>query len=139
MHERLAAQTFNKCWDLLEGESSPETNRELLTNAYASRYHWHQVGGAEPLAIADWMVSRAYVANGEAVLALTYAQHAENQIRETFPAWLKASLYEGVARAHKAAADEANTNLYIEHARQALKHEADPDNATLIRNQLEEL
>ena len=139
MHEKLASQTFNRCWDLLEAERTPETDRELIMNAFASRYHWHQVGGAEPLCIADWMISRAYVATDESALAMQYAQHAENQLLEKFPAWLKASIYEGVARAAKAAGDNETTSRYVDLAHAELAHETSAEDAAIIRTQLEEL
>jgi hypothetical protein len=139
VHEKLASQTFNRCWDLLDGERSPDADRELITNAFASRYHWHQVGGAEPLSIADWMISRAYVAIGQPIIGLQYARHAESQIAEKFPAWLKASIYEGVARASKACGDELTKQLYIGLAHAELAYETKAEDAGLILSQLEEL
>lgn len=138
-HRAVAVQTFNRCWDLLEGARSPESDRELLMCAFTSRYHWLKVGGPRQFAIADWMVSRAYATAGQGALAIEWAELAQAQTAETEPAWMRASMYEGLARAHKAAGNTAERERYRELATETLAAETTEEDAVHIRTQIEEL
>ena len=70
-HRSIAVSTYNACWDLLESARSAEDDRNLLSLAFTSRYHWLQTGGATQWAMADWMVSRCAAAIGEGSLSMT--------------------------------------------------------------------
>lgn len=138
-HRKLAAQTFNQCWELLEAERTADNDRELLTVAFTSRYHWLQVGGPREFAISDWMVSRAFAAGGQAAPAIEWAERAESSTPQDSPAWMKASMLEGLARAHKTAGDTDSMNHFKALAIEALTLETDENDAALIRAQIEEL
>lgn len=138
-HKNFAKQTFARCWELLGRSLSDDEKRDLVGYALASRYHWQQVGGAQQLAIADWMASRTYAAVGQPDLAINYATASMKYDDEAFPNWLKASLNEGFARAYSSAGDHHMRDKYVALALTELEKETDSEDAGLIRRQIEEL
>ena len=104
-HRALAVAAFNASWELLERDRTQEEDLELLEVAFASRHHWRREGGPQQLAIADWMVSRCFAELGAGALALRFARSALAEEPPDAPAWLSASLLEGLARAHAANED----------------------------------
>lgn len=138
-HKNLAKHTFARCWDLLGRSLTDDEKRDLVGNALTSRYHWQQIGGAQQLAIADWMASRAFAAVGQPSLAIEYALASMKFSKEEFPGWLKASLNEAIARAYAAAGDHELRDMYVGRALTELEKESDPEDAALIRSQIEEL
>jgi hypothetical protein len=138
-NRHFAVTAYGQCWELLGRARTPEEDRNLLGAALTSRYHWQEAGGDQERAVADWMVSRACAAIGEAELALKFANASLAYENRTFPAWLRASLQEGMARAHSVAGDIAQRDLYVSQALLELDAESDPEDADLIRNQLSDL
>jgi hypothetical protein len=137
-HRKLAAQTYNATWDLLEADRSAEQDLELLGLAFASRYHWGHAGGPKEQAIADWMASRCLAAVGEGSLAVKFADSA----LATAPKeeeWLTASMHEGRARAAAAAGDAAGRAEHIALAQAALGRETDAEDRDAIAAQLAEV
>ena len=58
-HRALGAGLYNRCWDLLEIEDRTiDQDDELLATAYASAWHWRQVGHVANQARGHWMCSR---------------------------------------------------------------------------------
>lgn len=138
-HKRQARHTYGLCWELLGRTLRDFEKRDLVGYALTSRYHWQQVGGPKELAIADWMASRAYAAVGQPTLAIDYALASLNHGFEKFPAWLKASLNEGIARAYASAANNRQRDEYVALALAELNKEADADDAEIIRGQIADL
>lgn len=142
-HRAIAVATFNQAQELLHVRRTDAEDHTLLTAAFASRHHWLAIGGPAEFAIADWLVSRAAAATGHATLSLQFA-HSALQVGDVeddteFPAWLRASLLEGLARAHAAAGDATQRDEYIAQARAMLQLESDAADAALIEAQLAEL
>jgi hypothetical protein len=133
-HRRLAAETYNATWELLEGP--PGHDLDLLCTALTSRYHWRLVGGPREKAVADWMASRCCAAVGAGELAVRFASAALDGAPTDGPAWLTASLHEGRARAAAAAGDAAGREQHLELARAALDRETDEENRALIASQI---
>ncbi len=138
-HRNFAKETFARCWDLLGRTLNDDEKRDLVGYALTSRYHWQQVGGAQQLAIADWMASRAYAAVGQSELAVDYAITSLKHGEEQFPSWLKASLNEGVARAYASAGEHQMRDEFVARALTELEKETDAVDGELIRSQIEEL
>jgi hypothetical protein len=140
-HKSIGAATYNRCWKLLEAlRRTSEQDRELLTCAFTSRYHWNQVGGAEQLVMSDWMVSRAAAAIGEGSIAVDYARRAVDGARAPgTPDWLVASAAEGMARACDAAGDEAQREQWYRQAVELTAKIADAEDRELIEGQLSEV
>src|SRR5271165_5562352 len=95
-HRALAVQAFNGCWTLLEKDRSDDEDLELLESAFESRHHWRVVGAAKQRAIAEWMVSRCFSELGHGGLALRFANAAMVETPPDAPAWMRASLLEGL-------------------------------------------
>jgi transcriptional regulator GlxA family with amidase domain len=134
----LAAQLYNRCWDLLETDPrSSEDDVELLTSSFTSRHHWLQVGGPEQLITSDWMVARAAGATGMKDLALFFAERAHDaaQVAGT-PEWLVASTVEGVARAHAVAGNLDECNRWTDEAARLIELIEDEDDRKMIASQL---
>lgn len=135
-HRSIAVSTYSACWDLLESARSAEDDRNLLSLAFASRYHWSQVGGATQWAIADWMVSRCAAAIGEGSLSMTFAKSALAGVPEDAPAWMQASMHEGMARACAAIGDDGGRVQHIAQAREILASEPSQQDRELIGSQI---
>lgn len=137
-HRSEAAQLFNDCWTLLDlPERTADDNADLLTNAFASRHHWHQVGALEQWIVADWMVSRAAAAVGEGELSVRFAQRAWDAAREpTLEDWMVASLAEGLARAFAAAGDASQRDEWLARADVMTRNIGHDDSRALISGQL---
>jgi hypothetical protein len=69
-HRKMAAQLFNRTWDLIDkGDTrTSDENDDMIHSAHASRYHWGVVvvSGEYPkigpmnLERGDWQISRVY-------------------------------------------------------------------------------
>jgi hypothetical protein len=102
----LAAQLFNRTWELLESARSSADDRVMLACAVASRLHWTGIGTDENYAAGDWLVAHVASHLGYADVALDFAASAYETAlaaEPPVPAWLIASTQEGLARANAAA------------------------------------
>ncbi|MGC2484863.1 MAG: hypothetical protein WA359_01280 [Acidimicrobiales bacterium] len=137
-HRKIAVETYNHCWDLLERDQrSQDEDIELLTSAFTSRYHWSFAGGPEQWTVSDWMVSRAAASIGEGSLSLAFALRANSAVQEfDAPDWLVASTAEGLARAYGALGDEKVRDEWIATASNLVEAIADEDDRDLIASQL---
>ncbi len=76
-HRQLAVELFNRTWELLDKETrSDEDKAEMLTTAFASRYHWRQAGDATNFSVSDWQISRVAAVIGYPDLALEYGKRS---------------------------------------------------------------
>jgi hypothetical protein len=138
-HQALAATYFNRAWDLIDTHPrSPEQDRDLLATAFASRLHWVEAGGTPAnLAVADWQVAHAASLVGLTDTAMTFAQAAvERAENDDLPLWLRASMHEGLARAHAAAQDRVGYDREAGRSRELLADVDDPEDRDLILGQL---
>ena len=135
-HRAIAISTYGQCWDLLESDRSAADDRNLISLAFTSRYHWLQAGGAQEWAISDWMVSRCAAAIGEGSLSMTFAKSALEGVAEDSPAWLRASLHEGMARACLAIGDHGGKTQHIATAHKILESEPSQEDRELIESQI---
>lgn len=137
-HTKTAGRLFNRCWDLLEKRvRDGDDDRELVTAALASRYHWQTIGTDENLAVADWMASRAFATVGDGRAAVDFAKAALARVeRAGIGDWLLASTYEGLARAYAAAGDRTARDAAHRAAEQSLEAIVDPEDRDLIASQL---
>jgi len=138
MSKEIAVEQYNRCWELLERESlSNEEQAELITAAFASRFHWSPIGKDMNLAIADWMVSRAAVALGDPVLCVQFALLAVERTESSdMPMWMKASAYEGLARAYSVSGEGDLRDDCIQKASDYLQLETDEEDREVIASQL---
>ena len=135
----IAVASYNRAQDLFYSTRTPEQDHEMLQEALTSRHHWRLVGGEQQFAISDWFMSRIYVQFNEPRLAVEFALAALSHREDGFPAWLKASLKEGVARAYKCANKMHEFEHYKDLAVRELSLEADPQERQVIAKQIAEL
>jgi hypothetical protein len=136
----LAAQLYNRCWELLESTRDADGDVELLTIAFSSRYHWLNAGGIEQWIASDWMVARVASALGDGALALRFAKRAHGAAQDNeVPDWLLASTAEGVARAYATTGNVEEFNNYAALATRLIDVIADPEDKSLIASQFAEI
>jgi hypothetical protein len=135
----VAVAAYNSCWDLLERDRTDAEDVALMAAAFESRYFWAGAGGPQEHAVADWMVSRAAAATGNPRLALTFAWASLEHDGEGFPAWLQASLLEGLARALVSGGADPEAQTVMDRARDILREEPDIESADVIEGQIREL
>jgi hypothetical protein len=137
-HRAFAKAAFNGAWELIDlPERTPAQERDMLTLAFAARWHWGEVGTAENVAVSDWQVAHVASLAGEPGVALRFAHAAYGAARSgEQPDWLKASTAEGMARAHAAAGDRASYERYAAEARVLLAALDDDEDRDLIESQL---
>jgi hypothetical protein len=101
---------------------------ELLATAYASMYHWMQVGTPENLARSHWQVSRVCTVLGRGEPAGHHADRCLAVCQEHgIGDWDLAYAYEALARAAVTAGDVDAGRGHLEQARAAAEHIADPE------------
>jgi hypothetical protein len=135
----LAAQLFNRAWELLETPRTPADDRTMLACALASRLHWTGIGDDENQVAGDWLVAHVASHLGYADLALDFAAAAYETALAAdppVPAWLVASAQEGLARAHAAAGHGDERDRYAADARRTLATIDDAEDRDLIAGQL---
>jgi len=135
----VAVAAYNMCWDLLERTRTDAEDAALLTSAFESRYFWSAAGDTQEHAVADWMVSRAAAATGNPRMAMTFAWASLEHDGENFPAWLQASLLEGLARALTSGGADEEATTVIRRARAILRQEPDRESIDVIEGQIAEL
>lgn len=137
-HKSFAVSAFNGAWNLVDkADRSSDDDRQMLTLAFASRWHWGEVGTTENRVIADWQVAHVASLLGQAPLALTFAQAGYDVARrEEQPDWLRASTAEGLARAHAAAGDRTSYEIYATEARTLCEQLDEDEDRELILGQL---
>jgi hypothetical protein len=141
-HRALGAQYFNAAWELIDlPERTPAQDRDMVTLAFASRRHWQEAGGTDQnLAVADWQVAHAASLAGLPDLALTFARAAVDRAESgDVPMWLKASTYEGLARANAAAGDGASYETNAQRCRELLAQVDDEEDRALVQSQLDSI
>ena len=75
IHRALGVGLYNRCWDLMEHEDrTRDQDDELIATAFASAWHWLQVGNTANRARSHWMCSRVYSVTGRAEPALFHAR-----------------------------------------------------------------
>ena len=138
-HRELAVETYNAAWDLLDSPTrTDEEEDRALTLAFASRYHWGEAEGeAEQLAVGDWFIGHVAAHLGLAGLAQRFSQRALDRVEAAaIDGWLRASVYEGMARAAVCARNEADRAQYTALADAALAEIEDPEEREVIEDQL---
>ena len=136
-HRLLAAKSFNHCWTILDDNVlTPETAVDILTSAFASRWHWLEAGGTRQWITSDWMVSRVAGFAGYPELAVDYALRAQAALVPDLPDFLYASVAEGVARAYAVAGNTAARDEWLVRAADLVARIEDDEDRSIIAEQL---
>src|SRR3954451_349068 len=137
-HRAFAKAAFNGAWELIDvSERTADQDRQMLTLAFAARWHWGEVGTPENRVVSDWQGAHVASLVGETTLAPSYARSAYDQARAgEMPAWLRASTAEGMARACAAAGDTDAFERFADETRGLLADLDDEEDRELISGQL---
>lgn len=118
------AKRFNgRVWQLLEkNDRTPDENEEMIYAAYASLYHWRQVGSEVHHQRGEWMLAHVYTVLGECDLATKHAKRClelTGQFRDQMNDFDIAYGFEGIARASALCGDRETSVRYLELGRMA--------------------
>lgn len=115
LQRSLAKELFNRTWDLLgKARRTAAEDEEMLYAAYASRYHWGEVGRPVNRAIGEWQLSRVHSVLGRAEPALYHALRSlEIARRHRLSAFYVAYGHEALARAAALSGDLARKRREI--------------------------
>ena len=81
MHHWFAIECNNASWDLSEKDTwTDEDERSFLAAAYASAFHWEQVGEPINRARADMLLGHTHAQLGEGKRALNFARAAVSEL-----------------------------------------------------------
>jgi hypothetical protein len=142
LHRWFAVELNNALWDALDNglaEDSPRGEREqALYGAYASTYHWMQVGTVANHGRGEYLVASVAVAIGLLDVAARHAaRYAEliDQHPAAFADWDRAFAAEGLARVSSRAGEPAAAELTAE-AHQLAEAIADPEDRKIVLSRL---
>jgi len=88
-HRYFAIQSNNEFWALSERALDPVEKQKILTVAYASLYHWQEVGTDQNIQLANLAVARAYCVNGSSQ-SVHYASLAFDYFDVSGEHWIQA-------------------------------------------------
>ncbi len=136
LHRWFGVQLNNGMWDNIEdpsiGPDIPQGEREtLLYSAYASAYHWRQVGSVANHARGEHLIARMAVKLGDGEVALRHARRCLELIDanpDDMEDWDAPFGHEALARALAATGDRAAGQAHRDRAREltdAVEGEAD--------------
>jgi hypothetical protein len=140
-HRALAPIAFNHTWDLLDAESlTREQEEEMLSSAFAQRYHWYEVGEPRNWAIADWQVSRVAAVLGYADLAARFGERSlEIATEHGLDSFVVGFAHEAIARAAAEVDDIDTFTEHLELARAMLAEIDDPEERENLEADLAEM
>lgn len=124
LHRKWAIQLFNETWDLIEKKDRTlDDDSQMLEKAYASLYHWRQVGTKLNLVRGYWQVSRVHAILGQGDSAYFYGiSGVELCEAEGYGDFDLAFAYESVARAEKSRGNRDSMNNWFNRGQAAAEN-----------------
>jgi len=141
VHKKLAIETFNKTWDLLDKTNRSEAeNIEMIHTAHASRYHWGQVGTPLEFQRGEWQIARVYASLGMGDAALFHAETALKTCQEKgIGDFDLAFAYEAIARAYSILKNNAEKEKHLALAKEAGEKIDDGGNKEYFYSELDSI
>lgn len=144
LHRWFGVQLNNQMWNTIEDETvgahTPVLERErMLYSAYASAYHWRNVGNEANFARGEHLISRMAARLGEGQLALHHARRCLELVEahaDLMEDWDLAFAYEALARASAATDDLATAGSYLDRARTLTEQVAEEGDREVIETEL---
>ncbi len=120
-HKKLAQETFNAVWDLLDRADRTEYETlRMIHMAHASLFHWSYAGEAVNMARGEWQVSRVYCVANMPESALYHAKRSLEICQNADIGGFDLAFgYEAVARAQKLAGNLPEAGELILKAKEA--------------------
>ncbi|MBN9391012.1 MAG: hypothetical protein J0I20_23490 [Chloroflexi bacterium] len=114
-HKYFGVSLNNLVWQLLEKtDRTPEEDEKMIKAAYASCYHWGEVGTAVNQARGEWMISHVFAVLNQVAPALHHAQRTLTITQDNdFKDFELAYAYEAMARALAAGGDKTEAQHYF--------------------------
>jgi DNA-binding transcriptional MerR regulator len=130
----LGKWCYNRTWELIEAEDrTPEDNEEMLTTAFAARFHWSRVGTAANASRAEWQLARVYGLLGNHTESLS---HSRRCLQITEAGHLQdfdlAFAYEGMARSLALAGELEEARRFADRAAAAGAQVADDEDKQIF-------
>jgi hypothetical protein len=140
-HRTFAPKAFNETWSLLDiDEPTREEEEDMLSSAFAQRYHWYAVGTPRNRAIADWQISRVAAVLGYADLASRFGERSLAVcIDNDLDAFVTGFAHEAIARAAAEVDDVETFTEHLEAAKQKLAEIEDPEDREVLEADLTEM
>ncbi len=140
LHRWFGAHLNNQAWDVIaEGplpEATPETEKEaFLYSAFASAWHWRQIGDAANAARGEHLISRVATCIGDTVTALRHARRCLELVdthSDVMSEWDAPFAHEALARALAAAGDREAALGHLEIARTLTAGIEDEDDRSVL-------
>ena len=141
IQRQMAKDLFNRVWDLLEQEDrTPEDDDTMLQAAYASRFHWGEVGEPVNWARGEWQISRVNSVLGRVDAAYYHARRCLELCQENaLSAFDEGYAYEALARAAALAGEVVEAERYRNEGRRLAEDIADEDERVLLLADLDDL
>jgi hypothetical protein len=113
-HKFFGVSLNNLVWQLLgQAERSPDEDDKMVKAAYASCYHWGEVGTAVNQARGEWMISHVYAVLNQPDPALYHAKRCLAITQDNnFGDFDLAYAYEAMGRALAAGNDRNEAEHY---------------------------
>lgn len=137
-HRKFAVEQFNLTWDLLDREErTVAEDDKMLQAAYASRFHWGEIGTPVEFERGEWQISRVCSVLNRPEAAIYHAQRClaictENEIADFDIAFA----YEALARAYAVAGKAGKSREYSELAEQAAEQIEEEGNREYFLSEL---
>lgn len=140
-HRQVAVELFNRTWELLDKERRTDAeDAEMLTAAFASRYHWRQIGDSKNFSVSDWQVSRVAAVLGNPDLAEDYGRRSlEVASSANLGPFYVGYGHEALARAALMAGNRKEAGRHLRSAQELLEQVVDSSARDLLAADLGEL
>ena len=143
LHRWFGAHLNNQAWDVIaEGplpEETPETEKEsFLYSAFASAWHWRQIGDAANAARGEHLISRVATCVGDTVTALRHARRCLEIVDrhpDVMSDWDAPFAHEALARALAAVGDREAAIGHLEMARTLTAGIEDEDDRAVLEGE----
>jgi hypothetical protein len=124
-HKKMATQNNNGIWPTLDKENPTDDELEQAMHmAHTARYHWSKIGTVVNAARAEYMLTRIYAHMKRGEPALFHANRGlelskEAETKNEWKDWDMPFIYEALARAHAAAGNKKDCQVYKDLAQKA--------------------
>jgi hypothetical protein len=138
LERKLAAELFNRTWDLLSLKHRTKAEDELMVHCvHASCYHWGRVGKPLNFSIGEWQASRVYAVLRRPEPALFHAKRClEITRRGRLGRFYLAYAHEAMARACALAHRTKERDRHLRSARRVGARIADADDRRMLLEDL---